>query len=284
MDGFFEMLQQSIPMLEPDLPLKKVEKRDNKKRKATEVQQKQKCQKKTQKTPEEKRQMQAWNWPTNAEEVWKDYKWIPRMQVKSGSKRGVTRCDDPTCCRREGGAFWDVYHTIDWEEYDDPQFAAAREIAKDATSYCRKCMTSEKSRVKVLFGNYHNWKKAVKAGADDNLPKRQRALQLGAKDDTEKEEEEWKTSSRKKPHRTYFTDKSCSTHNSVRRGTARQRHRGSRKTLYRRCSHKTTVRRRRRLATTVCISRRMKSIPTRCRISHPSPHPSPHTTSPSGTN
>ena len=53
-------------------------------------------------------------------------------------------------------------HTMDWEEYDDPQFAAAREIAKDAISYCQKCLSSEKARVKVLFGNYHNWKKAVK--------------------------------------------------------------------------------------------------------------------------
>ena len=72
--------------------------------------------------------------------------WIPRTKSKANSQCPCPT-DDQTCCKRTDGEYWTVYAANGWDIWDDPDWAAAREVAQDAE--VRKAATYLQQILKV---------------------------------------------------------------------------------------------------------------------------------------
>ena len=79
--------------------------------------------------------------------------WIPRTKSKTNSQCPCPT-DDQTCCKRTDGEYWTVYAANGWDIWDDPDWAAAREVAQDAANYCPACYKKDMGRLKVAHNYY----------------------------------------------------------------------------------------------------------------------------------
>ena len=102
--------------------------------------------------PPEPPKEQEWSW-MNREKGLIPLEWIPRTKSKTNSQCPCPT-DDLTCCKRTDGEYWTVYAANGWDIWDDPDWAAAREVAQDAANYCPACYKKDMGRLKVAHNYY----------------------------------------------------------------------------------------------------------------------------------